>query len=142
MANLLYDKFKQALLDGTAPNLVSANIRAILADAADYVVNIATDEFFDDFTVAGRIGDSGGTTLADGALLGTKTVVDGVFDADDATLTTVTGDQAEAIVVYWHNTVDGDSLLIAYMDTATGLPVTPSGGDITFQWDAAGIFAL
>jgi hypothetical protein len=26
--------------------------------------------------------------------------------------------------------------LIAYIDVATGLPFTPSGGDITVQWDS------
>ncbi len=25
--------------------------------------------------------------------------------------------------------------LIAYIDTATGMPVTPNGGDITIAWD-------
>lgn len=29
-----------------------------------------------------------------------------------------------------------ESPLIAYIDTATGLPVTPNGGDITIAWDS------
>jgi hypothetical protein len=32
--------------------------------------------------------------------------------------------------------------LIAYIDTATGLPVTPSGTNIVVTWHASGIFAL
>ena len=31
---------------------------------------------------------------------------------------------------------------VAPQRTATGSPVTPNGGDITVQWDAAGIFTL
>jgi hypothetical protein len=33
------------------------------------------------------------------------------------------------------------SRLIAYIDTASGLPVT-LGGDVTVRWHASGIFAL
>jgi len=32
-------------------------------------------------------------------------------------------------------TVDGDSYMLLYIDTATGLPVTPNGGDINVNWD-------
>jgi hypothetical protein len=39
---------------------------------------------------------------------------------------------------------ESGNLLIARIDTATGLPVTPNGGDITVQWDAGAdkIFTL
>jgi hypothetical protein len=58
-----------------------------------------------------------------------------VFDADDITLTAVTGDQFESIVVYRDTGTESTSDLIAFFDTATGLPFTPSGGDITISWD-------
>jgi len=57
------------------------------------------------------------------------------MDAADVTYTAVTGDPSEAVVVYKDTGVEGTSQLIAYIDTATGLPVTPNGGDITIQWD-------
>jgi hypothetical protein len=58
-----------------------------------------------------------------------------VADAADITFTTVTGDQSEALVIYKDTGVEATSQLIAYIDTATGLPVTPGGGNITVTWD-------
>jgi len=59
-----------------------------------------------------------------------------VADAADVILSSVTGDTCEAIVIYKHTGTESTSRLIAYIDTATGLPVTPNGGDITIQWDS------
>lgn len=135
MANALYDKGRQKFLEGDIAWL-TASIRAMLADFADYTANLATDDFFDDVTTAGRIGNAGGTDRADAALLGTKTSTDGVADAADSVLTLVTGDQAEGLFIFKDTGADGTSPLIALIDTATGLPITPNGGDITIAWDA------
>jgi hypothetical protein len=72
-----------------------------------------------------------------------KTVTGGVADAADVTFTAVTAGAAiTSILVYQSSAVTGGAdvaasaqRLIAYLDTATGLPVTPNGGDITIQWD-------
>jgi len=50
------------------------------------------------------------------------------------TVTTVTGDPFESINIY--DVSHANDALIAYIDTATGLPFTPSGGDIEVVWDA------
>jgi hypothetical protein len=84
---------------------------------------------------------AGGRVAVSGNL-GTKTTTNGVADAADVTFTAVTGDSVEAVVLYRHTGTEGTSELIAYIDTATGLPTTPSGGDITIQWNANGIFKL
>ena len=136
MANALYDKGRQGFLDGSI-DWDTDTIRAILIDLADYTPNLNTHQFLDDVPTAARIGNSGGTARTDGVALGTKTGTDGVADAADATLTAVTGDQAEAILIYKDDGVaDSSSALIALIDTATGLPITPGGGDITIAWDA------
>ena len=41
----------------------------------------------------------------------------------------------KALILYQHTGTDATARLIAYIDTATGLPVTPNGGDITIVWD-------
>ena len=41
----------------------------------------------------------------------------------------------EAIVIYVDTGTEATSPLIAYIDTATGLPITPNGGDIIVTWD-------
>ena len=103
------------------------DIRCVLVDTNDYTVNIDVDEFLDDVPAGARVATSDALT--------SKAVTLGVADAGDVVLTSVTGDESEAIVIYVHTGVDATARLIAYIDTATGLPVTPNGGDITIQWD-------
>lgn len=131
MANALYPKFKQALL--TAGLDVEAdNIKVCLVDTGTYTYNAAHD-FLDD--VSGIVATSGN--------LASKTIVDGVFDAADITITGVSGATVEAIIIYKDSGSAATSNLIAYLDTGvTGLPLTPNGGDVTIQWNASGIFAL
>ena len=133
MANGIYDAAKEQILQGSI-DLINDDIRVILIDAADYTVNLATDDFLDDVAVAARVATSGALT--------TKSVTDGDFDADDVTLASVTGDQSEALLIYKHTGVESTSNLLFYIDTGvTGLPITPNGDDITIQWNASGIIA-
>lgn len=127
MANALYDKGREAFLHGGIAWDVD-NIKVAIVDSAVYTPNLATDQYLS--TVV-----SGGATIARSGNLASKTVTAGVADAADVTFTTVTGAQSEYLVVYKDSGADGTSPLIALIDTATGLPVTPGGGDIIVQWD-------
>jgi hypothetical protein len=126
MANALYDAGRQGFLDGSI-DFDTDDIRVILVDTADYTVNLATHDNLDDVPAAARVAVS--------ASLAGKSVTAGVADANDVTLNTVTGDPSEALILYKHTGVESTSRLIAYIDTATGLPVTPNGGNITIAWD-------
>jgi hypothetical protein len=126
MANALYDFGRQAFLDGDI-DWTNDNIKVTLVDAADYTVNLATHQFYSSVTLAGRVATSGNLT--------SKTSVAGVADAADVTFTAVTGDPSEALVIWQDTGTEATSRLIAYIDVATGLPVTPNGGDITVVWD-------
>lgn len=128
MANALYDAGREAFLAGDLDWAVDT-IKLTLVDNADYVVNLATHDFYDDVTAAGRVATSGA--------FASKTTTAGVADAADVTLTAVTGDVSESIVI-WEDDAGAETAdrLIAYIDTATGLPVTPNGGDITVAWDS------
>jgi len=128
MANAMYDKGREGFLDGSI-DWDTDDIRCILVDTDDYSVDLAVHDNLDDVPSGARVAVSG-------ALTG-KTVAAGVADADDVTFSSVTGDQSEAIVIYKHTGTESTSRLIAYIDSATGLPVTPNGGDITVQWDSA-----
>jgi hypothetical protein len=127
MANALYDKGREGFLDGSI-DWDTDDIKAVLVDTDDYTVNLATHDFLDDIPEAARVATSGN--------LGTKTVAAGVADAADITFSAVTGHQCEALVLYKDTGNAGTSRLIAYIDTATGLPVTPNGGDIQVVWDS------
>lgn len=126
MANALYDTGRNAFLTGDI-DWVADTIKIVLVDAADYTVDLANHNFLDDI--------AGGARVAT-ATLANKTASAGVADADDVTFTAVSGDVSEALVLYKDTGVESTSQLIAYIDTATGLAVTPGGGDITVQWDS------
>jgi hypothetical protein len=138
MANALYDKFKEECLSRAAtPDLSSDDIRLALIDLADYTFSAAHD-FLDDVPAGARVATSS-------AALGSQTVTGGVFDAADEVLSSVSGDESEALILYFHTGVDATAKLIAFIDTGvTGLPVTPNGGDINVNWDSGAnkIFAL
>jgi hypothetical protein len=127
MANALYGKGREGCLDGSI-DWDTDDIRVILIDTGAYTVSIDVDDFLDDIAGGARIAVSGSLT--------SKTVTLGVADAADVTFSAVTGASVEAIVLYKHTGSDATSRLIAYIDTATGLPVTPNGGDIVVQWDS------
>ena len=68
--------------------------------------------------------------------LGSKTSTLGVLDAADITFSAVSGSAIGAIILYKDTGSAASSPLILYLDTATGLPITPNGGDIIVQWDS------
>lgn len=133
MANALYAKGRESFLKGEI-SWSADNIKTVLVDTATYTVDLANHQFLSDIPVGERVATSANLTA--------KTTTAGTADAADVTFSSVTGDQSEALVVYQDSGAEGTSRLIAYIDTASGLPVTPNGGDISVQWDAAGIFTL
>lgn len=135
MANAVYPKFKEALLTaGTNVDIDDLTVKAVLLDLADYTYNAAHD-FLNDVPAGARVGTP--QTIAN------TTVTDGLFDGDNVTFPAVTGDQAEAILIYIDTGTEATSRLVAFIDTGvTGLPVTPDGNAITIGWHASGIFQL
>jgi hypothetical protein len=77
--------------------------------------------------------------------VGTPTVgsvAAGVFDHANVTWSAVTGASVESLDYYKDSGVAGTSPLICNIDSATGLPVTPNGGDITWTPSASGVFQI
>jgi len=97
----------------------------------------AAHKFVSDVTGAG------GNQVATSAAFTSKTGTGGVLDAADVTFTSVaSGAAIPAIIIFQSSAVTGGAdvlptaqRLIAYIDTATGLPVTPNGQNITVSWD-------
>lgn len=134
MANALYGLARQKFLDGDI-DWSTHNIKVGLIDNADYTVAIDTHDFFDD--VAADLTPSGGADalVAISGNLASKTSTLGVADAADVTLTAVSGDVSESLIIFRDSAAVATSELIAYIDTATGLPITPNGGDVIITWD-------
>lgn len=126
MANALFDFGRESFLAGNLDWDANA-IKAVLVDHGTDTPVPGTDQHLDDIVVGARIATSANFT--------TKTVTAGVADADNLTYSSVSGNSVESIVIYYDSGVEATSILIAFIDTATGLPITPNGGDITVTWD-------
>lgn len=133
MANVLYPKAKEGFLTG-AVHWGTDTFRVVLIDTGTYTYSASHDYYND---LSGVVGTESG-------VLTNKTSTDGVADADDVTFTGVTGNTIEAIVIFKDTGNVATDLLIAYIDTGSGLPITPNGGDITIVWSstASKIFSL
>ena len=141
MANALFASGRAKSLEGSIA-AGTDTLRVFGADHADDNPNTSTDDFLDDIATAARVpAGTDGTQTAHSALA-SKTTTAGTLDAADTTVSALTGDQFESLILYKGTLTDTTSPLIAKIDTATGLPFTPNGGDLVVVWDAAGIFTL
>lgn len=135
MANVLYNKYKEALLD-KQHDMNSDIIKATLIDTGAYTFVASHYAYATDVAA--------GSKIAVSAQLTSPTIVDGVFDTADFSWTAVTGAQSEAIIL-WNDTPTTPTAdpLVAFYDTGmTGMPVTPNGGNINVTVHASGWFAL
>ena len=126
MANTLYDPARRRFLEGQF-NWLTDTIKVMLVDTGSYTPNVTTHEFLSDIPTSARI--TAGVTLT------SKTTTGGAADAADVTFPSVSGVSIEAIIIYSDTGTESTSPLIAIIDTATGLPITPNGGDIIVTWD-------
>lgn len=133
MANILTDPGRQGFLDGS----IDFDTAVIKVSLVRGYTPSAAHQFVSDVTGAGG-------TLVATATLASKTVTSGVADAADVTFSAVTaGAACNHLVIYQASAVTGGAdvaagsqRVIAVIDTATGLPVTPNGGDISISWDS------
>ena len=133
MANVVYPKYKEAILSSAAnSSLLAGNIKVALIDTDTYTYG-AAHQFYSDLS----------GVIANSANLAGVTVTDGLLDADDAVIGSVSGVESEAIVLWIDTGTPATSRLVAFLDSGvTGLPVTPNGGNINIGWNAAGIVQL
>lgn len=148
MANALYPKFKEALLNqaaGTAAiNLSSdTNIKVALVNitgSTNAYTYSSAHQYFNSVST-----NSAAVVSTNYATLTSRSVTNGVFDAADITFTSVTSTNVVgALVIFKDTGTASNSPLIAFLDTGSGLSITPNGGDITVAFDnnANKIFAL
>ena len=126
MANTLYDKARERFLRGQI-NWDIDTMKVCLVDKNVYTPNFTTHEYLSDV--------SGSAVIAAGVTLTGKASTSGAADANDVTFTAVSGAESEALIIYKDTGDTATSPLIALIDSATGLPITPNGGDIIVVWD-------
>lgn len=142
MANGLFVPFRNGILGShaTRVDLDADSIKLAMVDNGTVTPNLTTHDFWNDLSTA-LVGSLS-------AALGSKTigtVAAGVFDAADPTtpvFAAVTGNSVESLVALKDTGTASTSDLICLWDTATGLPVTPNGGDINVTFNASGILQV
>lgn len=127
MANAIYTSAITKLMTGDI-DLLTDTLKFVLVDTALYTVNAATHDALNDIPESARVATSS-------ALTG-KSVTAGVFDASDVSFTGITGASVEAGVLCVDSGTESTSWLIAYIDTATGLPTaTLTANNVAIVWD-------
>jgi hypothetical protein len=134
MTKTLAASYRQTLLDSSAPNLSSVNLKIVALDAT-YVYS-AAHNFLDDI--------GGGSIVATTGNLASKTITDGVFDFANVSLgSPAGGDTITQLWLYYDTGSAATSPLIAYTNedgAAAPISIATDGGDITLVVDASGFF--
>jgi hypothetical protein len=132
MANSFYTKGIEAFLEGSISALTDT-IKAALVSTA-YTPNLSTDQYFS-IVPSGAI-------IAAGVALASKTGAGGSLSAANTTWSSVSGSAASYVLIYKDTGTASTSPLICLIDTATGLPVTPNGANITVVWASGVVFTI
>ena len=106
-------------------DLDTDDIRIVLYDEGADARNLADADIADIIA---------GAQIQISANLTSKTVGsvgDGIFDHADEVFATVTGSSVDSLIYYEFNATATIAPLLFVLDSWTGLPVTPNGGDIT-----------
>lgn len=122
----LFDPGREGILDDTI-QMSTADVRAMLVRST-YTFS-AAHKF---------LADLGAVDNGRSAALGSKTFTGGVFDAADTTITAISAVACNALVIFVHTGSDATARVVAYVDSATGLPITPAAsGVLSVGWSNA-----
>lgn len=127
MANALFQKYVEACMTTGGPNLLTATIRCFLIDTGAYTVDLAAHQYLSSVPGGARIGS---------AVLSNKSVTARVFNADPISITGLSSPPTgEALLLVADTGTDATSQLIAWIDTATGLPTAAGITQANVSWD-------
>lgn len=132
MASGFYENGVNSIMSADV-DLRNDDISALLIDTNSYTVDLNNHSDLTDITEA--------AILKEISLSG-KTLEKTVFRANDITFESVTGNNADAVIIFKNAESDAECILIAYLDNAPEFPITPDGSDVIIKWDTGsnGIF--
>lgn len=139
MSNALYDVARAGLLRGEI-NWITDTIYCVLVKSGTSNTVTSPSATMEDITNPQR---DYGTEGSEGVQLQGRAVTsNGAADGLPVTFTNVgaagigSADAIGAIVLYKHTGADDSlNIPILWLDTATGLPITPNTGSIIINWD-------
>lgn len=134
MANALYKKGKNQFLASALQWTSTCSFGVVLC-ASEYTVDLVAHDALEDITAAYRVASN---------VLATLSSSDGAADADDVTFSSVSGSNVYYVIGFNNTGTDSTASLVFYIDTATGLPLTPNSGDVNLVFDSGsiGIFEI
>ena len=137
MATIVTDEFRNAQMGNPTHTTIDFNlddIRIALIDNLTVTITAGTVDYAE--VSAALVG-----TATD--LTGEVVTSPGIFNATDGTISSVTGNPIEQLVVFkWSGTASTSPLTHAYDSATTGIPLTPNGGDVTVTWAGGGILQI
>ena len=129
MANSLYDKGREGFLTG-AINFTSDTINMILVN----------DSYSPDTSVDQVYSDVSSFVVGSPVALSSKDATSGVANCADVVFSSVAGGSTVAYIVLYKDTgAPSTSTLIALYDTATGLPFSTNGANVTIAIDTGAL---
>lgn len=126
MSNFLFNKAKESFLKGEL-NWLSDIVKISLIDTSIYTVDQVNHQFLSDIAPSSVVASSG-------ALSG-KTASSGAADANDVVFSSGIVSAAQAVIIWQDTGSSATSRLIAYIDTASGLPFAATGSPVSVLWD-------
>lgn len=140
MADAFYEEFRDGILGGgthAQPDFTTNDIRVALRDEGVTAIDLSTHVDAADVSAAWV----GSHTALASLTVGSAGV--GAFDHADETYPSLSGATVESLDYFDYETaVEGTSPLIANLDSWTGLPLTPNGGDVILAPAAGGVFQI
>lgn len=131
MPNASFYGYREGLMTG-AVNLSTGVLKVALVRG--YTWN-AAHTYLSDVTTAG------GVINATSAALTNKTFTNGIFDADDTSVTATASTAAHGLLIYQASAAAGGADLVAtaqrlclWFDTGTNLPIAPAAGQVSITW--------
>ncbi len=131
MANASYYAFRDAIMGGDI-NLKTGAIKVALVRGYTYS---AAHVYLSDVIAAGGVVNATSSALAN------KTFTNGVFDADDTSVTATASTATHVLIVYQASAAAGGAdvantaqRLCFHIDTGTNMPIAPAAGQVTITW--------
>ena len=146
MANIIYTNFFGEIAKGLLDFTATDNRCLLERNTSSYTPNKDHD-FLDSFSGGGGV-EISVASYARQPLASEAVNIDDANDRVELDFDNLafgnleTGQTVKALIFYIHTGVDSTSRLIAYVDTATGLPATLGGGAFNVTIDAEGFIQL
>ena len=138
MATLVTDEFRNAQMGNPTHTAWDFNtpddIRIALVDNLTFTIAAGTVDW----------AEASAALVGSMVALAAESVTNpGIFDADDATISSVTGNPIEQLAVLkFSGTASTSPISHAYDSVTVGIPLTPNGGDVTVTWAGGGILQI